>query len=140
MLTFPRNVRIYVAVDPVDMRKSHHGLAAVMQQKLALDPLSGHLVLFTNRRRDLIKIQFWDRTGHVILFKRLERGTVQLPHVAPGTARAEIDPVELSMMLEGIDLRRVVRRKRYHRANEAPAENSVGTISLEKRPPSGLHS
>lgn len=122
MLTFPPNVRIYVAVEPVDMRKSHHGLAAVMQQKLALDPLSGHLVLFTNRRRDLVKIQFWDRTGHVILFKRLERGTVQLPQVAPGTTRAEIDPAELAMMLEGIDLRSVVRRRRYQRVNQPAAQ------------------
>ncbi len=116
MLTLGANVRIYVAVDPVDMRKSHDGLAAIMQEKLALDPLSGHLVLFVNRRRDLLKLQWFDRTGHVILFKRLEQGTFQIPVVRPGAARAEIDPAELAMILEGIDLRSVVRRKRYDRA------------------------
>ena len=121
MLTFSPNVRIYVAVEPVDMRKSHHGLAAVMEQRLAVDPLSGHLVVFTNKRRDLVKILFWDRTGHAILFKRLESGTFQLPVVAPGVARAEIDPVELSMILEGIDLRSVVRRRRYRRESESIA-------------------
>jgi transposase len=121
MLTFSANVRIYVAMDPVDMRKSHHGLAAVMEQRLAVDPLSGHLVVFTNKRHDLVKIQFWDRTGHAILFKRLEQGTFQLPEVSPGVTRAEIDPVELSMILEGVDLRSVVRRRRYRRDPEPPA-------------------
>lgn len=115
MLSIASNVRIYVAVEPVDMRKSHDGLAAVMQERLALDPLSGHLVLFLNKRRDLLKLQWFDRTGHVILFKRLESGTFQLPAVPVGATRAEIDPAELSMILEGIDLRSVVRRKRYSR-------------------------
>jgi len=115
MLTVGPRVRIYVAVEPVDMRKSHDGLAAIMQERLAVDPLSGHLVLFVNRRRDLLKLQWFDRTGHVILFKRLEEGTFQLPSVPVGATRAEIDPAELSMILEGIDLRSVVRRKRYSR-------------------------
>jgi transposase len=123
VLTFPPNVRIYVAVEPVDMRKSHDGLAAVMEHRLGLDPLSGHLVLFVNRRRDLLKIQFWDRTGYLIIFKRLESGTFQLPAVSPGVTRAEIDPVVLSMILEGIDLRTVVRRKRYNRAADQPADH-----------------
>ena len=121
MLTLGPHVRIYVAVDPVDMRKSHDGLAAIMQEKLALDPLSGHLVLFVNRRRDLLKLQWFDRTGHVILFKRLEQGTFQLPSVQAGATRAEIDPGELAMILEGIDLRTAVRRKRYCRAADLAA-------------------
>jgi transposase len=109
-------VRIYVATEPVDMRKSHDGLAAVMQERLALDPLSGHLVVFVNKRRDMLKLQWFDRSGHVILFKRLEAGTFQLPAVQPGAARVEIDSAQLSMILEGIDLRSAVRRKRYSRA------------------------
>jgi transposase len=115
MLTVGPHVRIYVALEPVDMRKSHDGLAAIMQERLAVDPLSGHLVLFVNRRRDLLKMQWFDRTGHVILFKRLEQGTFQLPVVPAGATRAEIDPAALTMILEGIDLRSVVRRKRYSR-------------------------
>lgn len=115
MLTVGPHVRIYVCPDPVDMRKSHDGLAAIMQERLAIDPLSGHLVVFVNRRRDLLKMQWFDRSGHVILFKRLEAGTFQLPAVPAGATRAEIDPAELTMMLEGIDLRSVVRRKRYSR-------------------------
>jgi len=115
VLTIGPHVRIYVCPDPVDMRKSHDGLAAIMQERLAIDPLSGHLVLFVNRRRDLLKLQWFDRSGHVILFKRLESGTFQLPVVPAGARRAEIDPAELTMILEGIDLRSVVRRKRYSR-------------------------
>lgn len=119
MLTLPPTVRIYVALDPVDMRKSHHGLAAVVRQ-LGLDPLSGHLVFFTNRRRNLAKILFFDRSGLAILYKRLEKGTFQLP-VFEGQTQAEIDPAALAMILEGIDLRSVVRRKRYHRPGSASA-------------------
>jgi transposase len=119
MLMFPPNLRIYAAIEPVDLRKSHHGLAAVMRERLALDPLSGHLVFFTNKRRDMAKILFFERNGLTIVFKRLERGTFQLPAVSDGAIHAEIDPVELAMILEGIDLRSVVRRKRYHRAAEA---------------------
>lgn len=115
MLTLPQSVRIYVAIDPVDMRKSHHGLAAVVEQQLGLDPLSGHLVFFTNKRRNLAKILFFDRTGLAILYKRLEKGTFQLPALGHGVTRAEIDPGQLAMILEGIDLRSAVRRKRYAR-------------------------
>lgn len=114
MLTLPPTVRIYVALEPIDMRRSHHGLAAAVQQ-LGLDPLSGHLVFFTNRRRNLAKILFFDRTGLAILYKRLEAGTFQLPELQPGQTHAEIDPAVLAMMLEGIDLRSAVRRKRYRR-------------------------
>jgi len=120
MLTLPPSVRIYVALDPVDMRKSHHALAGIVEQ-LGLDPLSGHLVFFTNKRRNLAKIYFFDRTGQAILFKRLSSGRFQLPAVGDGVSRTEIDPAQLTMMLEGIDLRSLVRRKRYTRPGKAPA-------------------
>lgn len=115
MLTLPPNVRIYAALDPVDMRKSHHGLSAIVRDQLGLDPLSGHLVFFTNKRRDMAKILFFDRSGMAILFKRLERGTFQLPVVSGASAHAEIEAVDLAMILDGIDLRSVVRRVRYCR-------------------------
>lgn len=121
MLTFPPNVRVYAALDPVDMRKSHHGLAAIVRDQLGLDPLSGHLVFFTNKRRDMAKILFFDRSGMAILFKRLERGTFQLPTVSSGSSHAEIEAVDLAMILDGIDLRSVVRRVRYRHAPARPA-------------------
>ncbi len=120
MLTLPPTVRIFVALDPVDMRKSHHGLAAIVRDQLDLDPLSGHLVFFANRRRNLAKILFFDRTGYALLYKRLERGTFQLPEVKDGVSRAEIDPGSLAMILEGIDLRSAVRRRRYRRSEQRP--------------------
>jgi len=116
MLMFPPSVRIFVALDPVDMRKSHHGLAAIVSDQLGLDPLSGHLVFFVNKRRNLAKVLFFDRSGLALLYKRLEKGTFQLPEVQEGASRAEIDPASLAMILEGIDLRSAVRRKRYSRA------------------------
>jgi transposase len=118
MLTLPQSVRIYVALDPVDMRKSHHGLAAIVRDRLGLNPLSGHLVFFRNRRGNLAKILFFDRSGLAILFKRLERGTFQLPPVPPSATHAQIDPGDLAMILEGIDLRTAVRRKRYRHPPE----------------------
>ena len=127
MLMLPPTVRIYVALAPVDMRKSHHGLAAVVRL-LGLDPLSGHLVFFTNKRRNLAKILFFDRSGLAILYKRLENGTFQLPEVDGGRTQAEIDPASLAMILEGIDLRSIVRRKRYRRPRKPPEDPSVPPI------------
>jgi transposase len=115
VLSLPHGLRIFVSLDPVDMRKSFDGLAAIVEHQLGLDPLAGHLVLFTNRRRNLLKILFFDRTGFTIIFKRLEQGTFQLPS---GETQAEVDVGQLAMILEGIDLRTAVRRKRYSRATD----------------------
>jgi len=112
MLTLPQGVRVFVATEPVDMRKSFDGLAAIVQHRLGLDPLSGHLVLFRNRRGHLMKLLFFDRNGYSILYKRLEQGTFQLPD---GDTCAEVDLGQLAMILEGIDLNSIVRRKRYSR-------------------------
>ena len=118
MLNFPHTVRIFVALDPIDMRKSHHGLAAIVSEQLGLDPLSGHFVFFTNKRRNLAKILFFDRSGLAILFKRLEQGTFQIPKTKLGQTQAEIDPAQLAMILFGIDLDSVKRRKRYSRQDD----------------------
>ncbi len=123
MLTLPPSVRIYVALDPVDMRKSHHGLAAVVRGVLDLDPLSGHLVLFRNRRGNLMKLLWFDRNGLALLYKRLEKGTFQLPKVDDDTNKVQVDAATLAMILEGIDLERSVRRPRYNRP-QPPAADS----------------
>lgn len=115
MLSLPPGVRLFVALDRVDMRKGFDALAAIVQHQLGLDPLNGHIVLFVNKRGNLMKLLFFDRTGWALLYKRLERGTFQLPSVQSPHGRAEIDAGELAMILEGIDLRSAVRRKRYRR-------------------------
>ena len=118
MLMFPPSVRIFVAMEPIDMRKSHHALAAIVREHLGIDVLAGHLVFFVNKRRNLAKLLFFDRSGLAILYKRLEAGSFQLPEVQEGAERAEIDPASLAMILEGIDLRSVVRRRRYRRMKQ----------------------
>lgn len=115
MLTLPPGVRLFVALDRIDMRKGFDALAAIVQHQLGLDPLNGHIVLFVNKRGNLMKLLFFDRTGWAVLYKRLERGTYQLPRVESLTGQVEIDAAELAMILEGIDLRSAVRRKRYRR-------------------------
>jgi transposase len=121
MLTLPPGVRLFVALDRVDMRKGFDALAAIVQHQLGLDPLRGHIVMFVNKRGNLMKLLFFDRSGWAVLYKRLERGTFQLPSVEPTTGRTEIDAAELAMILEGIDLRTAVRRKRYRRPPRRPA-------------------
>ena len=111
MLTLPPAVRIYVAVEAVDIRRSFDGLSAAVREVLRQDPLSGHLFVFRNRRGDRVKILFWDRSGYCLFYKRLERGTFRLPQ--GDAARLEIDAGELGLLLEGVDLVHVRRRPRW---------------------------
>ena len=97
MLTLPPGVRLFVALDRIDMRKGFDALAAIVQHQLGLDPLGGHIVLFVNKRGNLMKLLFFDRSGWAVLYKRLERGTFQLPSVRSETGHTEIDPGELAM-------------------------------------------
>ena len=114
MLTLPPSVRIFAAVEPVDARKSFDGLAAVVRERLGGDPMTGHMFFFINRRGDVAQILFWDRTGFVVMRKRLEAGTFRLARNAEGNmSHVEIDAAELGLMLEGIDLGTVKRRKRF---------------------------
>ncbi len=112
MLTLPSAVRVFLVVTAVDMRGSFDALAGRVRA-LALDPQDGHLYVFLNRRRVLMKVLFFDRSGWCILAKRLERGTFQLPQIRDGQDRITIDSATLAMILEGIDLSRAPRRLRY---------------------------
>ena len=124
MLTLPSSVRIYVAAEPVDLRRGFDGLAAATRSLIGQSPLSGHLFVFLNRRRNRIKLLVWDRTGYLLLYKRLERGTFELPtQPAAGRRHLELDAGELGLMLEGLDLRGARRRPRwYRRPDQEPAE------------------
>ena len=111
MLTFGATTRVFVAVTPADMRGSFDALAGQVR-RLRGDPLDGHVYLFVNRRRTLLKALWFDRNGWAIFSKRLESGTFQLPPVADDVRQVAIDPAQLAMILEGIDLR-AHRRLRY---------------------------
>jgi transposase len=113
-------VRVYLAIKPADMRKSFDGLSA-LASGLALDPLSGHLFVFVNKRRDRIKILYWDRDGLAVWAKRLDRGTFRIP--AAGADRVEMTTAELAALLAGIDLNTARRRVRYARP-DTPLQNS----------------
>jgi len=116
MLTLPASVRIYVAADAVDLRRGFDGLAAATRSLIQQDPLNGHLFVFLNRRRNRIKVLAWDRTGYLLIYKRLERGRFHLPtQPAPGRRHVELDAGDLALMLEGVDLRGARRHKRWRR-------------------------
>lgn len=98
----PDGVRIFVAVEPADLRKGFDSLCGMVRQTLKRDPLSGHLFVFANKSRQRIKILFWDRTGFVLWHKRLETGLFQFPSAEETTL--EVEPAQLTMLLDGIAL------------------------------------
>jgi transposase len=111
MLSLPPSVRVFVCVQPVDMRRSFDGLAALVQHVLKQDPFSGHLFVFHGKRGDRLKLLYWDGDGYAIWYKRLEQGTFRFP-ASDGEAM-EIDVPTLALLLEGIDLSHVRRAQRY---------------------------
>ena len=127
-MTLPPSVRIFAAIEPVDARKSFDGLAAVVRDSLGGDPMTGHMFFFLNRRGDMAQILFWDRTGFVVMRKRLEAGTFRLVRNGDGNKSSmEIDAVELGLMLEGIDLGTVKRRKRFKMEPQSTIEEKSAT-------------
>jgi len=117
MLSVAADTRIFIALGATDMRKGFDGLSALVVGVLKQDPLSGHLFLFVNRRRDKLKILYWDGDGLAIWYRRLEQGTFQLPKLNEKQTSAEIRSDELTMLLRGIDYSSVKRRKRFSLAS-----------------------
>jgi transposase len=115
MIHLPASVRVYLCLSPCDMRRSFDGLHALVRDHLGLDAFAGHLYLFANKRRDRLKILYWDRDGFAIWAKRLEQGGYVIPSGEPGSRRIEVTSEELSALLSGIDLSTATRRKRYSR-------------------------
>ena len=115
MIHLPASVRVYLCLTACDMRKSFDSLAALVRSQMELDPLGGHLYVFWSRRKDRVKILYWDRDGFAVWAKRLEEGTYALPFCESGELRREITAQELAALLSGIDLNQAKRRKRYNR-------------------------
>jgi transposase len=116
MIHLPASVRVYLCLTACDMRKSFDGLHAMVREHLELDPFAGHLFVFASRRRDRIKILYWDRDGFAVWSKRLEEGTYAAPFGDDTERRREITAQELGALLSGIDLAQAARRKRYRRS------------------------
>jgi transposase len=115
MIHLPASVRVYLCLSPCDMRRSFDGLHALVRDHLQLDAFAGHLYLFANKRKDRLKLLYWDNNGFAIWAKRLEAGTFVIPCGEPGSRRFEITVEELAALLSGIDLEQAKRRKRYRR-------------------------
>lgn len=129
MLSLPPTVSIFVHTEPTDMRKQFDGLAGLVRTALGDDPLSGHLYVFFNRAANRVKILWYDRGGFAMYCKRLERGTFRFPQsIEKGRARVAIDSGELSLILEGIDLRGATWRKRW----DPPKWNSLRENQRER--------
>ena len=105
MLSFPASIRVFVARDPVDFRKAHDGLVAIVRDQFGDDPFDGSVFVFLNRRADRVKVIHWDRDGLWLHYKRLEHGRFELGLDGAGT-RVEISRPQLAMLLDGIDLER----------------------------------
>lgn len=120
MISLAGSLRVFVCTQPADMRRSFDGLCGMARDIMKQDPLSGHLFLFRNRNRDRLKVLYWDRDGLAIWYKRLEKGTWQFPTDVRRSAEpsAEISAQELSLLLDGIDLRSVERRQRYQKKSK----------------------
>ena len=111
------DVRIFVCLTPIRMQFSFDTLMGLAQETFNQDPLSGHLFLFFNRKRDRIKILFWDVDGFCIWYKRLEVGAFQLPVATEGDQGVELNSRQLTQLLDGLDLRNGRRRRRYRRVS-----------------------
>lgn len=115
MIHLPASVRVYLCLTPCDMRKSFDSLQALVRDHLELDAFAGHLFVFTSRRKDRVKILYWDRDGFAVWSKRLEEGTYAVPCGEDAERRREITAQELGALLSGIDLSTAKRQKRYRR-------------------------
>jgi transposase len=117
MLSLTNHLQIYLCTSPTDMRKSFDGLSSLVASVMNKNPLSGHLFLFLNRRRDRIKLLYWDHDGLAIWMKRLEAGTFETPPAAADQSCLELDATQLALLLTGVSLESAKRRKRYSLPN-----------------------
>jgi transposase len=122
VIVVPRSVRVYFATEPMNLHKSFDGLSNEIRHALGYCPLSGHVFVFLNRRRNQVKLVVWTRGGFTIVHKRLERGTFTFPaRVVAGTPSVAIDVHELAMLLEGIDIGSAKTKPRWEPPARAPA-------------------
>jgi transposase len=120
MLSVAPGTKVYLATEPVDLRRGHDGLVALVEKTLSLDPYAGHLFVFVGRRGDRVKVLFWDRGGFVLYYKRLAKGRFRLPKVRDGADRVTLDGTELAMLLGGFEVGRATRVEAWE-PRRAPA-------------------
>jgi transposase len=119
VLNFSPAVRIFLATNPVDMRRQIDGLAALVSDVLSQDPFTGHVFVFRGRRADRVKVLVWDKNGFVLYYKRLEKSRFRFPDAAAGCR--ELDSTALTLLLEGLDLELAARAPRWYPARGSSA-------------------
>ncbi len=119
MFGFGPATRIYLAAGATDMRKGYEGLFGLVRDRLECEPLSGHVFLFSNARRNRLKLLVFDGTGLWVCSKRLERGCFRWPEAGAGQAKIVLSHEQLAMLLGGIDLRQARRRNWYRKDMES---------------------
>ena len=137
MLSLPLPVRVYLCLEPTDMRRSFDGLCRMVRDFVGADPLSGDLFVFRSKRGDRVKLLYWMGDGLAIWYRRLEEGTFVFPKPAEdsglswsrsaGAQGLEIRATDLAMLLDGVDLASVKRRKRYQRPAATTATTATPT-------------
>lgn len=115
MLIMPNNLQIYLACEPVDMRKQFNGLFAIATKELGADVFSGSLFVFSNRRRNRLKVLYWDGSGLWVFAKRLERGQFSWPKGLQSEKTVSLSAEALQMLLSGIDLKDGCKKAWYER-------------------------
>jgi transposase len=116
MLSFTGALKVYLALEPADMRKSFNGLAGLVQEHLENNPYDGALYLFTNKRRNRLKILFWDGSGLWVAAKRLEEGRFSWPKPSrSGQRKLSLTPEALALLTDGVDLKGATMRPWYER-------------------------
>jgi transposase len=136
MLSLSPSIRIFVHTQPTDMRKQFNGLHTIVTHSLGQDVMTGDYFVFFNRRKHRCKILYWDRDGLVVWAKRLERGCFQIPAAKEDAITVEIDGTTLFMILGGVDLQSVHRRKRYQvpRQGYTTLESNDARYAVEHKP------
>jgi transposase len=123
VLSLPPSVRLFVATQPVDGRKGADSLMALVRDVLRQDPLSGHLFVFFSKRRDRVRVVYWDRNGFAMWTKRLEAGRFRPTFSADGKlAASTMEAAELALIIEGIDLAGARRRPRWEPRKTRPSD------------------
>lgn len=125
MLLLPRAVRILLAAQPVDLRNSIDGLAALVRTGWGENVYAGHLFVFISKRRDRVKVLTWDNGGFVVWYKRLEQGRFRLPSFHKEALGAQLESTQLAMLLDGIDVSHVRSPKKWSPEGDRQKQGSL---------------
>lgn len=113
MIGLTQQHKYHLCTHPTDMRKGFNGLSGLVKDKLSSNPMSGEVYIFINRRRDKMKLLVWEQGGFMLYYKRLEQGTFEIPEYTNTSGHLSIEWQTLVLMISGIKLGQIVRKKRY---------------------------